>query len=71
MVDAPIPHFPVVHGNVHSDGTAHINFAGYDVPFTPANIDEARAEVTSYAVAVARDVLHRAVHLTTVDPDGQ
>jgi len=71
MVDAPIPHFPVVHGNVYPDGTAHINFAGHDVPFTPANIDDARAQITSYAIAVAGDVLHRPVRLTTVDPDGQ
>lgn len=71
MTDAPIPHFPVVHGNVYPDGTAHINFAGHDVPLTPASLDEARAQITSYAVAVARDVLHRPVRLTTVDPDGQ
>lgn len=71
MVDAPIPHFPVVHGNVYPDGTAHINFAGHDVPLTPTNIDDARAQITSYAIAVARDVLHRPVRLTTVDPDGQ
>jgi len=71
MADAPIPHFPVVHGNVYPDGTAHINFAGHDLPLTPANIDDARAQITSYAIAVARDVLHRPVRLTTVDPDGQ
>lgn len=71
MDDAPIPHFPVVHGNVYPDGTAHINFAGHDVPLTPESLDEARAQITSYAVAVARDVLHRPVRLTTVDPDGQ
>lgn len=70
MADAPIPHFPGVHGNVYPDGTAHINFAGHDVPLTPANIDDARAQITSYAIAVARDVLHRPVRLTTVDPDG-
>jgi hypothetical protein len=70
MTDAPIPHFPVVHGNVYPDGTAHINFAGHDVPLTPASIADARAQITSYAVAVARDVLHRPVRLTTVDPDG-
>jgi predicted component of type VI protein secretion system len=71
MTDAPIPHFPVVHGNIYPDGTAHINFAGHDVPLTPANIADARAQITSYAVAVARDILHRPVRLTTVDPDGQ
>lgn len=70
MNDAPIPHFPVVHGNIYPDGSAHINFAGHDVPLTPANLNEARAQITSYAVAVARDVLHRPVRLTTVDPDG-
>ncbi|MDM7886594.1 FHA domain-containing protein [Curtobacterium sp. RHCKG23] len=70
MTDAPIPHFPVVHGNIYPDGSAHINFAGHDVPLTPANLNEARAQITSYAVAVARDVLHRPVRLTTVDPDG-
>jgi len=70
MTDTPIPHFPVVHGNIYPDGTAHINFAGHDVPLTPANITDARAQITSYAVAVARDVLHRPVRLTTVDPDG-
>jgi len=70
MPDAPIPHFPVVHGNVYPDGTAHINFAGHDVSLTPVNLDDARAQITSYAVAVARDVLHRPVRLTTVDPDG-
>jgi hypothetical protein len=71
MADAPIPHFPVVHGNVYPDGTAHINFAGHDVPLSPANIDDARIQITSYAIAVARDVLHRPDRLTTVDPDGQ
>jgi hypothetical protein len=70
MTDAPIPHFPVVHGNIYPDGSVHINFAGHDVPLTPANLNEARAQVTSYAVAVARDVLRRPVRLTTVDPDG-
>lgn len=70
MTRAPIPHFPVVHGNIYPDGSAHINFAGHDVPLTPADLDEARAQITSYAVAVARDVLHRPVRLTTVDPDG-
>ncbi|MBD8661528.1 hypothetical protein IFT72_15165 [Frigoribacterium sp. CFBP 8754] len=71
MADALIPHFPVVHGNVYPDGTAHINFAAHDVPLTPANVDDARAQITSYAIAAARDVLHRPVRLTTVDPDGQ
>lgn len=66
----PIPQFPVVYGNVYPDGSAHINFAGHDVQLTPANIDDARAQITSYAVAVARDVLRRPVRLTTVDPDG-
>jgi hypothetical protein len=55
MTDALIPHFPVVHGNVYPDGTAHINFAGHDVPLTPTNIDDARAQITSYAVAVDPD----------------
>ncbi|MBF4592084.1 FHA domain-containing protein [Curtobacterium sp. VKM Ac-1395] len=71
MSDNAIPHFPVVVGNVYPDGTAHINFAGHDVPLHPENIDDARAQITSYAVAVARDVLHRPVRLTTSDPDGQ
>lgn len=71
MADNAIPHFPVVVGNVYPDGTAHINFAGHDVPLHPANIDDARAQITSYAVAVARDLLHRPVRLTTSDPDGQ
>lgn len=70
MSDTAIPHFPVVHGNIYPDGSAHINFAGHDVPLTPASLNEARAQITSYAVAVARDVLHRPVRLTTVDPDG-
>lgn len=70
MTDAPIPHFPVVHGNIYPDGSAHINFAGHDVPLTPKDLNEARAQITSYAVTVARDVLHRPVRLTTVDPDG-
>lgn len=70
MPDTPIPHFPVVHGNIYPDGSAHINFAGHDVPLTPASLDEARAQITSCAVAVARDVLRRPVRLTAVDPDG-
>ncbi|MBD8729022.1 hypothetical protein [Frigoribacterium sp. CFBP 13707] len=71
MADTPIPHLSIVRGNVYPDGTAHINFARHDVPLTPANIDDARAQITSYALAVACDLLHRTVRLTTVDPDGQ
>lgn len=71
MADTPIPHFPVVHGNIYLDGATHINFAGHDVPLTPVNIDDDRAQITSYAIVVARDVLHRPVRLNTVDPDGQ
>jgi hypothetical protein len=60
MNDPKIPSYPVVHVNVAGD---HRNYPASD-------LEQTRAQVTAYAVAVATR-LGRGVRMTTTDPDGE
>jgi hypothetical protein len=69
MNDPRIPSYPVVHVTVHPDGSAHVNVAGDHRNYPAGDIQDTRAQVTAYAIAVA-ERLGRGVRLTVIDPDG-
>ena len=70
MNDPRIPSYPVVHVTVHRDGSAHVNVAGDHRNYPAGDLQETRAQVTAYAIAVAAR-LGRGVRMTTSDPDGE
>lgn len=70
MNDPRIPSYPVVHVTVHRDGSAHVNVAGDHRNYPAGDLQETRAQVTAYAIAVAAR-LGRGVRMTTTDPDGE
>ena len=70
MNDPRIPSYPVVHVTVHPDGSAHVNAAGDHRNYPAGDIQDTRAQVTAYAIAVAAR-LGRGVRMTTTDPDGE
>jgi len=70
MNDPKIPSYPVVHVTVHPDGSAHVNVAGDHRDYPAGDLEQTRAQVTAYAVAVATR-LGRGVRMITTDPHGE
>ena len=71
MINDPnIPSYPVVHVSVNPDASAHVNAAGDHQNFPGGDLENTRAQVKAYAIAVATR-LGRGVRMTTTDPDGE
>ena len=70
MNDPKIPSYPVVHVTVQPDGSAHVNAAGDHRNYPAGDLEETRAQVKAYAIAVANR-LGRGVRMSTTEPHGE